>query len=101
MPPYEGRIGVDSLMESVEDVGLDVGLDASLVSTRFDLVCPKCKSAMMIRTRKKGTMVGTLFYGCTTFPKCNGWFGVKDADLHLRAKTIWQRLVNNDTTVEE
>jgi len=32
--------------------------------------CPKCGSALVIRTRKTGTNVGQQFWGCSTFPKC-------------------------------
>lgn len=32
--------------------------------------CPKCGSALVIRTRKTGANVGQQFWGCSTFPKC-------------------------------
>ncbi len=32
--------------------------------------CPKCGSALVIRTRKTGINVGEQFWGCSTFPKC-------------------------------
>ncbi|XXF08134.1 NERD domain-containing protein [Pseudomonas sp. D2-3] len=32
--------------------------------------CPKCGSALVIRTRKTGTNVGKQFWGCSTFPRC-------------------------------
>lgn len=34
--------------------------------------CPKCGSAMVLRTAKKGRFVGKKFWGCDRFPKCNG-----------------------------
>jgi len=32
--------------------------------------CPKCGSAMLLRTSKKGPQAGNQFWGCSTFPKC-------------------------------
>ncbi|PZP24172.1 nuclease-related domain-containing protein [Pseudomonas kuykendallii] len=32
--------------------------------------CPKCGSALVIRTRKTGTKAGQQFWGCSGFPKC-------------------------------
>jgi len=34
--------------------------------------CPKCGSKMILRTAKKGKYIGQNFWGCTTFPHCNG-----------------------------
>ena len=36
------------------------------------ILCPLCGSAMVLRTAKKGPTAGSLFYGCSTFPKCKG-----------------------------
>src|SRR5699024_1222496 len=32
--------------------------------------CPKCGSAMVLRTAKRGTHAGNQFWGCSAFPKC-------------------------------
>jgi len=32
--------------------------------------CPKCGSAMVLRTSKKGPRAGNQFWGCSAFPKC-------------------------------
>ncbi|MEI6893132.1 MAG: NERD domain-containing protein [Colwellia sp.] len=32
--------------------------------------CPKCNSTMVLRESKKGSKVGSKFWGCSTFPKC-------------------------------
>lgn len=32
--------------------------------------CPKCGSALLIRTAKSGAKAGKQFWGCSTFPKC-------------------------------
>lgn len=34
--------------------------------------CPKCNTMMVLRTIKKGRMIGKTFYGCPKFPKCDG-----------------------------
>lgn len=34
--------------------------------------CPKCENLMILRTAKKGTNAGSQFWGCSTYPKCNG-----------------------------
>ncbi|MBK8030706.1 MAG: DUF2726 domain-containing protein [Chloroflexi bacterium] len=34
--------------------------------------CPKCGSAMILRTSKSGGTAGTQFWGCSNFPKCRG-----------------------------
>ncbi|MCR5546086.1 MAG: Arm DNA-binding domain-containing protein [Lachnospiraceae bacterium] len=35
-----------------------------------ELVCPKCGSALVLRTAKKGANAGNQFYGCSGYPKC-------------------------------
>ena len=34
--------------------------------------CPVCGSSMVIRVAKKGTNVGSSFWGCSRFPECRG-----------------------------
>lgn len=34
--------------------------------------CPLCQSEMVRRVAKKGPAAGTVFYGCSRFPKCRG-----------------------------
>ncbi|PKO18008.1 hypothetical protein CVU37_06680 [candidate division BRC1 bacterium HGW-BRC1-1] len=34
--------------------------------------CPKCGSPMIERVAKKGSNAGQKFFGCSTFPRCNG-----------------------------
>jgi len=33
-------------------------------------LCPECNQSMKIRTAKKGNNVGSVFWGCSNFPKC-------------------------------
>ena len=35
-----------------------------------ELICPRCGSALVLRTAKKGENAGNQFYGCSNFPKC-------------------------------
>ncbi len=35
-----------------------------------EMVCPKCGSALVLRTAKRGENAGNQFYGCSNFPKC-------------------------------
>ncbi|MNF13178.1 DNA topoisomerase I [compost metagenome] len=32
--------------------------------------CPKCGSALLVRTVKSGPKAGQQFWGCSAFPKC-------------------------------
>ena len=34
--------------------------------------CPRCGAPMVLRTAKRGARVGKQFYGCSTYPSCNG-----------------------------
>ena len=43
-----------------------------LSSTAAIPTCPKCGSAMVHRTARKGPQAGNSFWGCSTFPKCRG-----------------------------
>ncbi len=49
---------------SSKDNNEDVGLDTETK------VCPKCGSALVLRTAKRGENAGKQFYGCSGFPKC-------------------------------
>ena len=35
-------------------------------------MCPRCRSSMVLRTAKRGPNAGERFWGCTTYPKCQG-----------------------------
>lgn len=35
-------------------------------------LCPKCATAMVVRTARRGTAAGSRFWGCARFPVCNG-----------------------------
>ena len=35
-------------------------------------VCPQCGAQMVLRTAKRGARAGESFWGCSTYPRCNG-----------------------------
>lgn len=55
-----------------------IGNNASAVSPEqpkqavAEPACPKCGSAMVQRTAKKGDLSGSKFWGCSRFPACRG-----------------------------
>lgn len=34
--------------------------------------CPRCGAAMQLRTARQGANAGSVFWGCSTYPKCRG-----------------------------
>lgn len=38
--------------------------------------CPKCGAKMVLKTAQKGKYVGQNFWGCSTYPDCNGVLNV-------------------------
>jgi restriction system protein len=38
--------------------------------------CPKCGSAMVLRTAKRGAKIGSQFWGCSEYPRCRQTFDV-------------------------
>ena len=38
--------------------------------------CPDCNSYMVPRKAKKGKNVGSEFYGCSNYPKCNSTLSI-------------------------
>lgn len=43
-----------------------------LAAAEISIPCPKCGSRMVQRTAKRGENAGKRFWGCSTYPKCNG-----------------------------
>jgi len=35
-------------------------------------LCPRCESPMVLRTARRGANAGEQFWGCSTYPKCQG-----------------------------
>jgi restriction system protein len=45
-------------------------MDSSILGKKGAPTCPKCKTPMVARTAKKGSNVGSSFWGCVHYPKC-------------------------------
>ena len=45
---------------------------ASSAPAEPKMSCPKCGNKMVLRTAKKGKFAGQRFWGCSTFPSCQG-----------------------------
>lgn len=50
------------------------------VATPATPQCPKCGAVMQIRVARKGANAGQKFWGCSTYPKCNGTQIIRVAD---------------------
>jgi len=46
----------------IERVAAETGIPA----------CPKCGSSMVLRTAKRGSKIGSQFWGCPNYPRCRG-----------------------------
>ena len=42
------------------------------IETNASQICPRCDSAMVLRTAKRGPNAGTEFWGCSEYPRCRG-----------------------------
>lgn len=45
---------------------------AAAVPPRADPSCPACGKEMVLRSAKRGSQVGSRFWGCSAFPSCRG-----------------------------
>ena len=48
----------------------NVNIDVSIREAKRGKICPRCGSALVERTVKKGSRAGHKFYGCSAYPKC-------------------------------
>ncbi|MSR19551.1 MAG: DEAD/DEAH box helicase [Gemmatimonadetes bacterium] len=51
------------------------------------LACPECGAPMMMRTARKGKNAGGQFWGCTTYPQCEGTRAVGQPDAREAQQT--------------
>jgi predicted RNA-binding Zn-ribbon protein involved in translation (DUF1610 family) len=67
---FRSRFGISDKVESIGTVAErpSVGNEKPLKVP----ICPKCGAEMVLRTAKKGKKIGSQFWGCSTFPKCDG-----------------------------
>lgn len=47
---------------------IETNNETGMATTEQEKLCPKCNSPMVVRRSR----FGKLFYGCSTYPKCNG-----------------------------
>jgi len=45
---------------------------AELAQSASNPLCPRCESPMVLRTARRGANAGEQFWGCSTYPKCQG-----------------------------
>jgi restriction system protein len=45
---------------------------AEVPPARSAPLCPRCESPMVLRIARRGTNAGDQFWGCSTYPKCQG-----------------------------
>lgn len=50
----------------------DYAPERPIVKKEFmhDLSCPRCGNKLVVRTAKRGSKIGSKFYGCTSYPRC-------------------------------
>ncbi len=67
-----GELGQDDSSASVSDKTIDIVEEDASTSNESEptMICPRCGSALVLRTAKKGDNAGNQFYGCSAFPKC-------------------------------
>jgi restriction system protein len=64
--------GLDALLRDGKAAAPSVvrPMDRSIPPEKGTPKCPKCKTPMVMRTAKKGSNVGSSFWGCGQYPKC-------------------------------
>lgn len=60
-------IYMDSFYKNLKEI-VDNTKETGLASDMPEKLCPKCNNSMIVRRSR----FGRLFYGCSTYPKCNG-----------------------------
>lgn len=79
---WEGpkEVTIESLFKPIPPTPIeDVTFDTELPdwpAERYDLKCGDCGALMVLRKGKKG-FSSPNFYGCSTYPKCDGKLGAK------------------------
>jgi restriction system protein len=77
--PVFSEAAVETILRRIADGRLKPGLatrrtHVRSLETRADPLaerrCPKCGSALVLRTVKKGPRAGDRFWGCSTYPQC-------------------------------
>ncbi len=67
---WSNSIKKNACTPSCDQVIPSVTISEDSISSDVERVCPKCGSALVLRTARKGSNAGNQFYGCSAFPKC-------------------------------
>lgn len=67
-------IGESELMQMLEAANWRFNPAITSVVNDTRKFCPKCESQMVLRTAKKGSSVGSQFWGCSAYPRCRFTF---------------------------
>jgi four helix bundle suffix protein len=73
---YTERLAAARIEERGRQSKKDELASSSTAENRAPL-CPKCGEPMVLRTAHKGPNAGSQFWGCCSYPKCNGLRPVK------------------------
>ena len=73
----EGReielVACDQLLAMIREQHSDTAsIKATTPAAAAAPSCPQCNSTMILRTARKGTQVGSSFWGCPKYPGCRG-----------------------------
>jgi len=70
-------IAGNQLLKLISEVQKNPKIPEPMATTSDSPICPKCGSAMKLRTAKKGKYAGQKFWGCSNFPGCHGILAYK------------------------
>lgn len=60
------------LVELIVALGPDYGVQVMELLNDLRKFCPKCESQMLLRMAKRGKNAGKQFWGCPSYPRCDG-----------------------------
>jgi restriction system protein len=66
------RDSLVAMIESVKRSDLPAG-----ATEQSQAICPRCGSAMVVRTARRGPEAGSCFLGCSRYPDCRGTQSIK------------------------
>jgi hypothetical protein len=82
-PNYIGKFGLAPYLVSpvthaptIEAENTDLTTSDFSANSAEAPACPKCGSAMVRREAKRGANVGSVFWGCSNYPKCRSIIGI-------------------------
>jgi len=69
---HVNNIKMQQIQSNVKQVSQNVTANVVLAvqQDEVELICPKCKGKLVLRTAKRGENKGKKFYGCINYPQC-------------------------------